>query len=119
MAPIQPGMQERCHGFHTLPKSVGPETPRCGAPVSHTPRTENHVYENAVDVYAPDNNNNNNPRNSLNFSRFWEYAILSLKFILNQHYLDVVKNRLECFLTPDKEGEEAYAVRGTSGPSPC
>ncbi len=43
------------------------------------PRPENHVYENAVDVYAPDNNNNNNnPRNSLSISRFWEYAVLSL-----------------------------------------
>ncbi len=87
--------------------------------VSPPPRPENHVNENAVDVYAPDNNNNNNPRNSLSVNRFWEYAVLSLKFILNQHYLDVVKNRIECFLTPDKEGDEAYAVRATSGPSPC
>lgn len=31
MALIQPGMQERCHGFHTHPKSAGLETLRCGA----------------------------------------------------------------------------------------
>lgn len=82
------------------------------------PGPENHVCENAIDVHTPNNNNNNNPWNSLNVSRstsFWKYAVLSLKFILNQHdlmqMLDSVKNILECFLTLDKEGHAGSGKR--------
>lgn len=104
-------MQERCHGFHTLPKSAGPETPRCGTP-------ENHAHDNRV--HAP--NNNNNPWNSPNadsFTSSWEHG--SGLFIINRQdqakrsmqTLDNAKNGLECFLTRDKEGSLGFRKRLT------